>query len=72
MLKGKLMTTQETLTQVESENKANRETIQRLVNELNKFEKDSVQNKLTFESIKAVIIFILIRFKLPSHLNICI
>lgn len=53
MLKGKLMTTQETLTQVESENKANRETIQRLVNELNKFEKDSVQNKLTFESIKA-------------------
>lgn len=53
-MKGKLMTTQESYTQIESENKANRETIQRLVNEINKFEKDSVQNKLLFENIKAV------------------
>lgn len=54
MLKGKLMTSQESFTHIESENKANRETIQRLVNEINKFEKDSVQNKLLFEQIKAV------------------
>jgi hypothetical protein len=54
MMKGKLMTKDEKLTQIEAENKANRETIQRLVNELNKFEKDSVNNKLAFESLKAV------------------
>lgn len=48
------MTSQESFTHIESENKANRETIQRLVNEINKFEKDSVQNKLLFEQIKAV------------------
>lgn len=54
MMKGKLMTSHENFTHLEAENKANRETIQRLVNELNKFEKDSVNNKLAFESLKAV------------------
>lgn len=53
MLKGKLVTTIDNLTHNESENKANRETIQRLVNEINKFEKDSMNVKLTSDSLKA-------------------
>lgn len=54
MMKGKLMTAQESHTQIELENKANRETIQRLVGEMNKIQNESVQNKLLFENIKAV------------------
>lgn len=53
MLKGKLVTTTENLTHHESENKANRETIQRLVNELNKIEKDITNEKLSRDAIKA-------------------
>ena len=53
MLKGKLMTTSESLAHNEAENKANRETIQRLVNELNKFEKDSMNNKVASDNLKA-------------------
>lgn len=53
MLKGKLVTTTDNLTHNESENKANRETIQRLVNELNKFEKDATNAKLASDSLKA-------------------
>ena len=54
MLKGRLVTTSDSLTQNESENKANRETIQRLVNEINKFEKDAANLKLSSDHIKAV------------------
>ena len=56
MVKGKLMTTNEQYTSLESENKANRETITRLVNELNKFEKDAMNNKISADSLKAVFI----------------
>jgi hypothetical protein len=55
MVKGKLLTTAENSSKIDAENKANRETIQRLVNELNKLEKDSTNNKLSFENLKAVI-----------------
>lgn len=48
------MTATEKLTNVESENKANRETIQRLVHDLDKLEKDSINNKLVFDNMKAV------------------
>ena len=54
MLKGKLVTSIDGLTHQEAENKANRETIQRLVNELNKIEKDSNNNRLTLENMKVV------------------
>lgn len=54
MLKGKLVTSIDSLTHQEAENKANRETIQRLVNELNKIEKDSNNNRLTLENMKVV------------------
>jgi chromosome segregation ATPase len=57
MVKGKLMTTTEHLTTNESENKANRETIQRLVNEINKFEKDAAHTKVAMDQLKAVILF---------------
>lgn len=53
MVKGKLMTTTEYLTTNESENKANRETIQRLVNEINKFEKDAANTKIGMDNLKA-------------------
>ncbi|CAF0745813.1 unnamed protein product [Brachionus calyciflorus] len=53
MVKGKLVTTTEQYTTVDTENKANRETIQRLVNELNKFEKDSMNNKIAADNLKA-------------------
>ena len=55
MIKGKLMTTTENLTSNESENKANRETIQRLVNELNKCEKDTMNARISSDNLKAVI-----------------
>ena len=54
LVKGKLVTTIESLTHQESENKANRETIQGLVNELNKIEKDSNNNRLTLDNMKVV------------------
>jgi hypothetical protein len=54
MIKGKLMTTTESLNSNVSENKANRETIQRLVNEINKFEKDATNTKLDVDKFKAV------------------
>jgi chromosome segregation ATPase len=54
MVKGKLMTTSEHLSANESENKANRETIQRLVNEINKFEKDAANTKVAMDHLKAV------------------
>jgi len=53
MLKGKLMTTANSLETNESENKANRETIQRLVNEINKFEKNSADTTLIIDNLKA-------------------
>ena len=58
MLKGKLVTSSEGLSRNESENKANRETIQRLVNEINKFEKDAASFKLSNDQIKAVCFFV--------------
>ncbi len=48
------MTSTEKLTQSDAETKANRETIQRLVNEMNKFEKDSVSTKVLVDTLKAV------------------
>jgi len=54
MVKGKQMTTTERLNTIESENKANRETIQRLVNEINKFEKDAANTKVAMDHLKAV------------------
>jgi hypothetical protein len=54
MIKGKFMTSTEKLTQSDAETKANRETIQRLVNEMNKFEKDSVSTKVLVDTLKAV------------------
>ena len=57
MIKGKFMTTTEKLTTCEAEAKANRETIQRLVKELNKFEKDSVGSKIIVDTLKAVSTF---------------
>lgn len=62
MVKGKFMTQTEKLTQTESEIKANRETIQRLVNEMNKFEKDSVSTKVLIDTLKAVSDFIFYYF----------
>ena len=57
MMKGKYMTTSEQLNQSDAENKANRETIQRLVNELNKCEKDAASTKVVIDTLKAVIYF---------------
>ena len=54
MVKGKFMTQTEKVTHIEAELKANRETIQRLVNEMNKFEKDSVATKTLTDTLKAV------------------
>lgn len=54
MVKGKYVTTTEKLAASEAEAKANRETIQRLVNEINKFEKDSVSTKLLVDTLKGV------------------
>jgi ribosomal protein S7 len=48
------MTTTDSLTNNEAENKANRETIQRLVNEINKFEKDAMNIKIVSDTLKAV------------------
>lgn len=48
------MTTTEKLVVSEAEAKLNRDTIQRLFNEINKFEKDSVLNKLLVYSLKEV------------------
>lgn len=52
-LKGRLVTTTDKLNETDAEAKANRETITRLVNELNKFEKETVNNKLVVETLKA-------------------
>jgi hypothetical protein len=54
MLKGKFMTTNEKLSSCETEAKANRETIQRLVNDLNQLEKSSVNTKVMVDTLKAV------------------
>ena len=54
MMKGKLLTTSDNLSHNEAENRANRETIQRLVNELNKLEKDTVNTKVASDTLKAV------------------
>jgi wobble nucleotide-excising tRNase len=54
MVKGKYMTTNEKLSSLETEAKANRETIQRLVNELSKIEKDSVNNRVLIDTLKGV------------------
>jgi hypothetical protein len=56
-LKGKLMTTTEHLTSIEAENKANRETIQRLVNEISKFEKETTNSRISVDTLKAVCFF---------------
>ncbi len=48
------MTNSEKLSSLETEAKANRETIQRLVNELSKIEKDSVNNKILIDTLKGV------------------
>lgn len=53
MVKGKLVTTSDQFTTSEAENKANRETIQRLVDELNKIEKESINSKIAADNIKA-------------------
>jgi chromosome segregation ATPase len=52
-LKGQLLTKTDTLTSKETENKANTETIQRLVTELNKFEKDAATIKIQMDALKA-------------------
>ncbi len=55
MIKGKLMTTTEGFNTNVAENKANRETITRLVNEINKFEKDSANTKVDVDKLRAVL-----------------
>ena len=57
MIKGKLMTTTEGFNSNVAENKANRETITRLVNEINKFEKDSANTKVDVDKLRAVFIY---------------
>lgn len=52
------MTVTEHLTSVESENKANRETIQRLVGEISKIEKDAGNSKVLSDQLKAVSYFL--------------
>ena len=54
MIKGKLMTTTEGFNTNVAENKANRETITRLVNEINKFEKDAANTKVDVDKLRAV------------------
>ena len=54
MYRGKLLTKNEKLDSLEKENKADRETINRLVNELNKIEKDQANFKLTSQNLKVV------------------
>lgn len=53
MIKGKLMTISDALTTNESENKANRETITRLVGEINKFEKSAADHTVIVDNLKA-------------------
>lgn len=53
MVKGKLMTTTDSLSSNESENKANRETITRLVGEINKFEKAVADHTVVVDNLKA-------------------
>lgn len=53
MIKGKLMSITDNLSSNEAENKANRETIQRLVNEINKFEKSSADHTVVVDNLKA-------------------
>ena len=54
MLKGKLLTTNESLTHSEADAKANRETITRIVADLNKLEKDAMNSKIASDNLKAV------------------
>jgi chromosome segregation ATPase len=54
MLKGRLMTMSEKFSGQESENISNRETIQRLVNELSRLEKDSLTFTTEKDKIRAV------------------
>lgn len=54
MLKGKYMSQTEKLTYVESEKKSNLETNKHLVDQMNKFEKDSITTKLLIDTLKAV------------------
>jgi len=53
MIKGKLMTTGEIASSNEKENKANRETITRLVGEINKFEKTVSDHVVIVDALKA-------------------
>jgi hypothetical protein len=53
MLKGKLLTTTDSLTHSEADAKANRETITRIVADLNKLEKDAIEARKYYkESIR--------------------
>ena len=52
-MKGRLMTTAEQMSSVEAENKANRDTINRLVAEVSKFEKEVTVTKTTMDKLKA-------------------
>ena len=62
MLKGKLLTTTESLTHSEADAKANRETITRIVADLNKLEKDAMNAKIGSDNLKAVNIILLFKF----------
>jgi hypothetical protein len=54
MLKGKLLTTTDSLTHSEADAKANRETITRIVADLNKLEKEAMNSKIAGDNLKAV------------------
>lgn len=53
-LKGKLATLEESLSSTELESKASRETIQRLVNELDREQKTYLSNATLVEKMKLV------------------
>ncbi len=52
MYRGKMLTNREKIDHLESENKANRETINRLVSEMNKIEKDQADSKLKSQNLR--------------------
>ena len=54
MLKGKYMTQVEKLDQTKSETKTKDETMKRLVDTINKFEKDSISTTLLINQFKVV------------------
>lgn len=61
MLKGKLLTTTDSLTHSEADAKANRETITRIVADLNKLEKEAMNSKIAGDNLKAVSVFFCVR-----------